>query len=247
MNLKTLLRTLRLKYQYGIDLNLYINSFKNKEVLEIGGPSRVFNNQEGRFLPLYNHVKELSNINFSYLTIWENEITEGNTFSYGNRVGKQYVLEASDLASLKDNSFEGLISSHCLEHTANPIKVLFEWKRVVKNSGYILILLPNKTYTFDHNRPYTTFEHLLDDYNNQVTEEDLTHMEEILQLHDRTRDIVLTDEEFKERSLNNFKNRCFHQHVFNDDLVARMAQYTDLELIQKNHFGIHLIYLLRKR
>jgi SAM-dependent methyltransferase len=246
MNLKTFARTIRLKYQYGIDLNIYVNSFKNKEVLEIGGPSRIFNNEEGRFIPLYNNVKELSNINFSFQTIWENEITEGETFSYGNRRGKQYVLEASDLNIIKDNTFDGLVSSHCLEHTANPIKVIFEWKRVIKNSGHILILLPNKKYTFDHKRPDTTFEHLLSDYTNQVTEEDLTHLEEIIELHDRQRDIEIPDKDFKERSLNNFKNRCFHHHVFNDNLMIEIAKYTDLELIQKNTFGLHLIYLLKK-
>ena len=242
-----LLKILYKKLVYKKDINIYINSFKNKDILEIGGPSSIFDNKRDSFFPIYDKVRQLSNINFSYHTIWENKITEGNTFKYGERIGNQYVLEASDLNTILDNQYDGIISSHCLEHTANPIKVILEWKRVIKKSGYLLIIVPNKKYTFDHKRPYTQFEHILSDYNNQVTEEDLTHLDEIMELHDQVKDVGLNGVDLRERCLQNFKNRCMHQHVFNDELIAKIAEYTDLELVQKNTFYIHLAYLLRKK
>ena len=47
-----------------------------------------------------------------------------------------------------------------------------------------MLILPNKKSTFDHRRPYTTFEHLIKDYKNNVSEDDLTHYDEIILLHD---------------------------------------------------------------
>lgn len=246
MNWKVIINNQIHKIKNKKSIDYCVKCFNKKSVLEIGGPSAIFSNGIYGIIPIYKTVKDLSNINFSYQTIWENKITEGNTFKYGKRIGKQYVLEASDLHTISDSQYEGIISSHCLEHTANPIKVILEWKRVIKNDGNILLIVPNKNYTFDHKRPYTTFEHILNDYNNNVTEEDLSHLEEILELHDQEMDKGLRGGDFRKRSLENFKNRCLHQHVFNDELVSKIAEYTGLELISKNEFHIHLVYLLRK-
>ncbi len=71
-----------------------------------------------------------------------------------------------------------------LEHAANPLRVLYEWKRILKNSGTILIVLPHKAATFDHRRPSTSFEHIKADFDSNVDESDLTHLDEILALHD---------------------------------------------------------------
>ena len=37
---------------------------------------------------------------------------------------------------------------------------------------------------FDKKRPITSFEHLLDDYKNNMDEDDLTHMDEVIKLTD---------------------------------------------------------------
>lgn len=235
------------KVLYSKDIKEYTLAFKNKNVLEIGGPSLVFTSESLGLIPIYKSVSELSNVNYSYNTIWENTIAEGNTFKYGNRIGKQFVLEASDLHVITDDQYDGIISSHCLEHTANPIKVLMEWKRILKKDGKMLLLLPNKQFTFDHKRPYTSFEHLLSDYEQQTEENDLTHLEEILELHDVSMDRGLRGIDFKTRSLENFRNRCLHHHVFNDELVQQLASYTNFQLLKKNTFHKHLVYLLRKK
>ena len=69
-----------------------------------------------------------------------------------------------------------------LEHVANPIKALSEWKRIT--SGKIILIVPRKDFNFDHKRPITSFNHLLEDFDNDVNESDLTHLDEILSLHD---------------------------------------------------------------
>jgi hypothetical protein len=49
-------------------------------------------------------------------------------------------------------------------------------------------LLPDKRRTFDHRRPVTTLAHLIADLNADMAEDDLTHLPEILALHDLERD-----------------------------------------------------------
>ena len=93
-------------------------------------------------------------------------------------------MDATDLNKIPDLSYEFILSSNCLEHVANPIKALKEWVRVLKGDSLILLVLPSKEYTFDHNRPITKFKHLIEDYNNDTKESDLTHLDEILKSHD---------------------------------------------------------------
>ena len=55
---------------------------------------------------------------------------------------------------------------------------------------------------------------------------DLTHLQEILELHDLNMDPGAGSfEEFKERSMNNVENRCLHQHVFDQALAVQLMTY----------------------
>ena len=45
--------------------------------------------------------------------------------------------DATDLPNFSNDEFDFIISSHTLEHLANPIKALKEWERVIKKGGYI--------------------------------------------------------------------------------------------------------------
>jgi SAM-dependent methyltransferase len=208
---------------------LYLTYFAGKSGIEIGGPSDVFST----VLPIYQVVTSLDGCNFSSKTIWEGTIAEGKNFNYfENKKGYQYICEASNLIAIPDENYDFLVASHCLEHCANTLKTVKEWLRVVKKGGAILLLLPDKRVTFDHNRPTTTFEHLLDDLENDVDETDLTHLDEILELHDLNWDLVAgTKEQFKKRSLQNHENRCLHHHVFDFGLLRKIFKYNNIKVI----------------
>jgi SAM-dependent methyltransferase len=110
------------------------------------------------------------------------------------------------------------MASHVLEHIANPLKAIHEWLRVVNDEGIILLIIPHKEATFDHKRDVTTLNHLKEDFENNIDEKDLKHLSEILKLHDYDLHNPTGDmESFKERSLQNYENRCLHQHVFDTD------------------------------
>ncbi len=224
----------------------YTPFFKGKSGIEIGGPSIIFRYD----IPIYFYVKNLDGVNFSNATVWEGNIAAGDSydFYYGKGRGKQYVMEASDLSPLQSESYEFLLSSNCLEHVANPLKALKEWVRVVEGGGYILLLLPKKERTFDQRRDVTPFEHLVDDYTNGTTEHDLTHLAEILALHDLSRDPEAGDfENFKARSERNFENRCLHHHVFDADSIRKMSEFVGVSVVRQDVVGVNYIALGQKR
>ena len=201
----------------------YVELFKEKRGLELGGPSPIFNIE----IPIYPLVDDLHGCNFGSQTVWEGKISAGNTYKYfGNKQSVQYIGEAADLKDFKDESYDFVVSSHCLEHCANVLKAVEEWVRVLKKNGALLLVLPDKRYTFDQYRPITSFEHLLEDYNKGIEENDMTHLPEILKLHDLSRDIPAgSSEEFRIRSLQNLHNRCLHHHVFNMDLLKKIIEH----------------------
>jgi SAM-dependent methyltransferase len=213
----------------------------NKKGIEIGGPTSNF--ERKGFLPIYQNISNLDNVNFSNKTVWEGDLIEGSNFKFGNKIGKQFIKEASDLTGISYSQYDFLISSHNIEHLANPLKTIQEWKRVVKPNGLFLWIVPNKEGTFDHRRPITNIEHLIKDLEYNTGEEDETHFDEILELHDLTKDPGGLDFiDFKNRTLNNFENRCVHHHVFNIDLLKNIADFSHIEILRLDKFSkMHLI------
>jgi SAM-dependent methyltransferase len=225
------------------DLEQYL---KGKQGVEIGGPSRIFSD-EGIF-PVYSMLESLDGCNFTGNTVWEGAIQEGVYRFQEGKTGRQYICEGSSLKFSPDAQYDFLLSSHSLEHHANVIRTLKEWKRVIKPGGLLLIVVPEKTYTFDHKRQYTEFEHFLEDEKNEVDERDLTHLDEVMSLHDLSRDPGAGDaENFRKRSLENYSNRCLHQHVFNFENLGRLAAYCGLEVLATRFVPpLHNIIFLRK-
>lgn len=222
-------------------------SLKNKVGLEVGGPSSFFALKS--YFPVYVFAKQIDGVNFSSNTVWEGKIEEGKNYNYTNsKQGYQYICEASRLENIKANSYDFLLSCHSLEHVANPIKALKNWYRVLKTGGKIVLVLPDKNHTFDHKRSITTFEHLLEDFNKDITENDTTHFEEIYQLHDLEMDTdVNTIEELKKRTEDNITNRCVHHHVYSLELLEKLLTYSNFKIIhQQKANPFHLVIIAEK-
>ena len=111
-------------------LSLCTELVKEQHGLEIGGPSPLFTRKGD--LPIYPHIGRLDNCNFTHNTIWESNLTEGFTFKYdqGRPAGYQHVSEATDLKGIPAGAFDFVLSSHAIEHTANPMGAIREWIRV---------------------------------------------------------------------------------------------------------------------
>lgn len=198
--------------------------------------------------PIYALAASVDNCNFAVNTTWS-QGEPGRTFQYlpGAAPGLQYIHDATDLSSITDNEYDFLVASHVLEHLANPLRALEEFRRVLKPGGAILVLVPNREKIFDHRRPYTSFEHLRQDQLENRDESDLTHLEEIVALHDADMWPVGTLEEFRERCLHNLENRCMHHHVFSLDVLEQAFRATHLRPIYRSDlWGHHLIMFATK-
>ena len=205
--------------------------FTGKAGLEIGGPSPVFGRRG--LLPVYPLAARIDNCNFGRHTLWEGAIHEGATFRYDPKraPGNQYIAEATDLSVIPSAAYDLILSSHTIEHTANPLRALVEWKRVLRGGGVLALIVPHKEGTFDHRRPVTALDHLIQDFEQRTAEDDLTHLPEILMLHDLERDLAAGSfDAFKERCENNIGHRGLHHHVFDTNLVVEMLDHMGLQL-----------------
>lgn len=211
--------------------DLYEGLLRNKKGLEIGGPSPIF--QCGNIIPVYPLVGALDCCTFSSETVWEGQLQAGQNYEYSKSKpkGQQFITEASRLTGIADGSYDFILASHVLEHTANPLKTIAEWLRVLRPGGALVIIVPDKKTTFDHKRPLTTFEHLLEDYKKDVGENDMTHLEEILASHDLELDPPAGNlKSFKKRCGENFKNRCLHHHVFSEYVMKQILNHFHMDV-----------------
>lgn len=220
-------------------------NLKGKTGIEIGGPT-VFFGLRGGF-PIYLFANRVDGVNFSEETVWEGKIQEGNNYRYyKDKIGHQFIAEGTDLKKIPDNSYDFVLSSHNLEHVANPLKALNEWFRILKEKGKLILILPDKNYTFDYKRNYTTLEHILSDYENDTNEHDTTHLKEILQAHDEEKSGVKYDE-CKQMLENNFVNRCAHHHVFSLQVLKQIVEHTGFKVqSQSTAPPFHLITIATK-
>ncbi len=226
----------------------YRSHLASSKGLEIGGPSAML--ADDGPVPVYGDLASLDNCLYSGSTIWTGEVNEGNTFIYhpDKPPGRQIVCEATDLRPIEDSSYDCILACHCLEHIANPLRALAEWKRVLKKDGLLLLILPHKDGTFDWRRPTTSLAHIMEDYERAAGEDDLTHLQEILRLHDLSRDQAAgTKEQFRERCQENRIHRAMHHHVFDTMSAVAMVSYAEFRILRVDNLLPYHIIILAQR
>lgn len=222
----------------------YQAAFSGQRCLEIGGPTKLFR----RDLPIYRVAAGFDGVNFSAHTMWEGQLAEGPTYRYDKgRVGHQFICDATDLSRLPADSYDAVVSCNNLEHIANPLKALHEWLRVVRPGGHVLLVLPRKESNFDHRRDTTSFAHLLDDFTHGTGEDDLTHLEEILEHNDYSMTPDVPDRDsLRAQGLRNLENRGLHHHVFDMALIEQMFAHLGLRTLARTTIASDHIALAQK-
>ncbi|WP_413613318.1 class I SAM-dependent methyltransferase [Bdellovibrio sp. HCB-110] len=150
-----------------------------------------------------------------------------------------YLEHAADKTSAKffcrgdeipfaDETFAFVFSEHMLEHTANPIKVLLEWKRILKRGGTLFLFLPHKERTFDRNRPRTTLQHHIDDYEGNVSSYDQTHLNEWMEMV-INRGLAPHYAKYTPEVM--IKNGLIHHHVWITEDMLALVKHMSLEVL----------------
>jgi SAM-dependent methyltransferase len=214
----------------------------DRKGLEIGGPSHVFGKRHN--LPLYDAVSTLDNCDFSQDTGWANH-KNSYCFHPKKPCGKTFITEGNQLDLVPDYSYDFLLSSHNLEHFANPVKALKEWQRVVKPGGHLIVVLPHYKRTFDRNRTPTPIQHMFEDFERGIGEDDLTHVEEVLkgQRHDHPSG---SEEEERKGLLRNFEHRMMHHHVFDEANSRELFEAVGFKVLaQETQLPFHIYHVLQ--
>ncbi len=102
----------------------------------------------------------------------------------------------------------------------------------MKPGGLVILVIPHREGTFDHLRQVTSLDHIVRDFETDVSEEDETHLPEILDRHDLSRDPGAGDRAaFVARARANVSHRSLHHHVFDTELVLRLADRAGLNIL----------------
>lgn len=83
----------------------------------------------------------------------------------------EYPLKAPDIIDdaqhlwlIRKETCDFVIASHVIEHMSDPIGALKAWFRVLRRGGLLYLVVPDKRYIFDRDRPLTELQHLIEDH-----------------------------------------------------------------------------------
>ena len=107
-----------------------------------------------------------------------------------------------------------MIASHVFEHVANPLALLADVHRVLRDGGTLLLMLPDRHRTFDRDRTPTPLSHLIEEYRQEVDSVDDDHILEFLR---STGQPIAESPEELTASLTFQRERSIHAHVWDVD------------------------------
>lgn len=109
------------------------------------------------------------------ITIYGDEVV-------GTLVRPQIRTDFATLSGVAEGSFDFIVASHVIEHTTDPIGAIIRAGTKLRAGGFVLLVVPDISKTFDRRRPLTTLDHLLLDYRAPNRERDADHYREFYEL-----------------------------------------------------------------
>jgi hypothetical protein len=153
-----------------------------------------------------------------------------------------YVCDAQHLAAIPDASQDFLIANHVLEHIENPLLALLHWLRVVRQSGYVFMTIPDKRYTFDRNRAVTPFAHVLRDYEEGPEWSRMGHYRDWVD----TLEPEYRGNDLRARHLADVERYPIHFHVWTPRELFEIVRWTGVEVEAYKHTVPEMAFVLKK-
>lgn len=185
---------------------------------------------------LREHSSSIDNPSILDVGCGSNKISKSKTVTGCDMfpVSDDIIQASADSLPFESASIDIIVSAHCLEHMANPIKAINEWCRVVGSKGLIWFILPHGSRTFDRLRPLTSTDHIFDDFNQRVSEDDQTHWTEFRDL------TILSGQKLPSEYIDKANNNDFeyfnskfliHHHVWTLSSFIELILRLNLEII----------------
>lgn len=99
-----------------------------------------------------------------------------------NLVPIDIVDDGERLGNFSSATLDFIVANHFLEHCQDPILTISNMMRVLRKGGILFMAVPDKRFTFDRNRPVTSFDHLLEDHKNGARGSRDAHYDEWVRL-----------------------------------------------------------------
>lgn len=165
------------------------------------------------------------------------------------------AVDAQTFAGLDGGSLDFVISAHVIEHLRDPVGSIVHAIRVLKPGGVLVLVVPDFRWTFDRNRPETTLEHALRDFQDGGEGTARQGYEE----HLRYVHPYLTGEDHPEHEIQRQATECVkrwpeldvHFHAWTRDgfqmLLAAVAEMAPFDIEVAESSVNENIFVLRKR
>jgi predicted SAM-dependent methyltransferase len=125
------------------------------------------------------------------------------------------------LAGIPDDSLDFVVACHVIEHTRNPIGALATAWRRLRHGGKLLLVVPDKTRTFDRNREVTPLSHLIDDFERPDRERDRAHYAEFYRVA-----FTCPAEQYEQTVRARFEEGyAIHYHTWTFESFAAMVEW----------------------
>jgi hypothetical protein len=119
------------------------------------------------------------------------------------------------------------------------------WHGEQPAGAHLLLVAPHMAGTFDHRRAVTPLQHMVEDFERGTGEDDLTHLDETLALHDRSRDAEGDDQEaWAAARRDNLHTRVLHHHVFTTESLLALLDRAGIQLHAVEVRYPHDIYII---
>ncbi len=156
------------------------------------------------------------------------------------------TIDATSLKGLNRSAISQsvcIISSHLIEHLADPIGAVQRWGDHMRNGDAVLLVAPDYRPWFDWNRGVTPFSHLEEDFRLGQAESDRSHVDDVLSNSDWSRG---GNPELENLLSKGSHSGIIHHHTFDLTTLVRLVRRAGLTVIFEWSYKGQLIVMAEK-